>query len=111
MYNDKAMDTRKESLQNWQGWDFNPPNRNGRKRKEHLHAEFWTNDKGRPTTNVCRQNRELALQFMREQGEIKGRPMAQEKVRQYRAEYPDGTKTHCKEVTGLSYPTIRKWWD
>lgn len=110
MYNDKAMDTRKESLQHWQGWDFNPPNRNGRKRKEHLHAEFWKNDKGRPTINVCKQNRELALQFMREQGEIKGRPAAQEKVKQFREENPEATKADCIRATGLSKPTVYKWW-
>ena len=22
-----------------------------------------------------------------------------------------GTKSHCKRETGLTYPTIRKWWD
>ena len=40
-----------------------------------------------------------------------GRPSAQEQVHSWRQQYPDGTKSQCREETGLSYPTIRKWWD
>lgn len=40
-----------------------------------------------------------------------GRPSAQEQVMQWCAANPEGTKSQCKADTGLSYPTIRKWWD
>ena len=90
-------------------------NRNHRKRKEHLHADQWKNEKGRPTINVCKQNRELALQYMRENGEIKGRPVgsgtAQAKVQQYRSEHPNAKPKDCIEATGLSKNTVYKWWN
>lgn len=73
--------------------------RNGRNQKIHLqiaratrdilHPEGWQNKEGRP----------------------KGSGTAADKVRVWRIEHPDGTKSQCKSETGLTYPTIRKWWD
>ena len=40
-----------------------------------------------------------------------GRPDEQLSVQMFRKLYPEGTKKECKDRTGLSYPTIRKWWD
>ena len=40
-----------------------------------------------------------------------GRPSAQKQVAEWRERHPEGTKSQCKTETGLSYPTIRKWWD
>lgn len=40
-----------------------------------------------------------------------GRPKAHETVQQWRRANAEGSKKQCKEATGLSYPTIRKWWD
>lgn len=89
--------------------------RNGRKRKEHLQADYWKNDKGRPAANVCRQNREIALQYMREEGEILGRPKGSSKERSrvadWRSAHPDGRKCDCIRDTGLSKPTVYKWWN
>lgn len=110
MYNDKAMLTQRESLENWQGWEFDPIPRNGRRRAEHLQANFWKNEKGRPVVNSCRQNRELALQFMRENGEITGRPSAEQAVMEWQAAHPNGRKADCIRDTGLSKPTVYRWW-
>ena len=110
MYNDKAMLTQRESLENWQGWEYDPIPRNNRKRAEHLQADFWKNEKGRPVVNSCKQNRELALQFMRENGEITGRPSAEQTVREWQAAHPDGRKVDCHRDTGLDPKTVRKWW-
>ena len=85
--------------------------RNGRKRKEHLQAETIINDKGRKIPNPCKQNREFILSDMRENGEILGRPSKREIIQEWRMEHLDGTKKQCKDDTGLTYPTIRKWWD
>ena len=115
MYNEKAMLTQRRSLESWQGWDYSPPDRNYRKQREHLHAEYWINEKGRPSVNLCKQNRELALSFMRENGEIKGRPSgsgtARRKVKEWREQNPDGKKADCVRDTGLSKPTVYKWWE
>ncbi len=85
--------------------------RNGRKQAVHLRSEYWENSKGRPETNVCRQNRELALQYMREHGEIKGRPSALNTIIDYLELNSCATKKEIKEHTGLSYPTIRKHYE
>ena len=39
-----------------------------------------------------------------------GRPSKEVQVKAWRKEHPGGTKTDCLRDTGLSYPTIRKWW-
>lgn len=111
MYNDKAWLTTKEVLENWQGWLYPPKKVNNRKRQEHLQADFWKNkETNRPQVNVCKQNRELALAFMRENGEIKGRPNAKEMVLRWRKFNPEGRKIDCQRETGLSKPTVLKWW-
>ena len=40
-----------------------------------------------------------------------GAPTAQEKVQQFRKEHPEGRKADCVRATGLSKPTVYKWWD
>lgn len=88
--------------------------RNGRKQKEHLQADTLMNEKGRPIANPCKQNRDLALQYMRERNEIKGRPKGsgekKELVEEWRKAHPDGKKIDCHRETGLSRMTIDKWW-
>jgi len=88
--------------------------RNGRKQSDHLQAEYWINEKGRPEVNTCRQNRELALKFMRDNQLINGRPKgsgtAQTKVSKWQQEHPNGKKADCIRDTGLSKPTVYKWW-
>lgn len=44
-------------------------------------------------------------------GRPKGSGTAKVKVNEWREANPQGTKKECKESTGLTYPTIRKWWD
>lgn len=43
-----------------------------------------------------------------------GRPIgsgtAQNAIYEWRRYHPKGSKSQCKAETGLSYPTIRKWW-
>lgn len=40
-----------------------------------------------------------------------GRPAKQTIVETWRAEHPDGTKAECIRETGLSKPTVYKWWN
>ena len=44
-------------------------------------------------------------------GRPRGSGTAQEAVQRWRLDNPEGSKKECKEATGLTYPTIRKWWD
>lgn len=76
-----------------------PPNkRNGRKRLVHLkgaRAIQAINDEANGT-NWRKGN---------------GRPTAQAKVIEWRLHHPDGRKIDCERETGLSRPTVLKWWE
>lgn len=45
------------------------------------------------------------------QGRPKGSGTAEEKIKKYRAEHPEAKKADCIRDTGLSKPTVYKWWD
>lgn len=47
---------------------------------------------------------------MRENGEIKGRPNKAKIVEEWRKVHPDGKKVDCIHDTGLSKPTVYRWW-
>ena len=96
MYNEKAMVTPRESLEHWQGWEYQPIKRNGRKREVHL-------------------QRARAVQLIDyPEGEWRnkeGRPEKRDQVIQWRADHPEGKKVDWIRETGLSKPTVYKYWD
>lgn len=79
-----------------------PAKRNGRKRKEHLDR-----------VNKTRVFRRDVLQEDEYAGN--GRPAGsgtkQQQVVEWRKNNPNGTKSDCIRETGLSKPTVYKWWD
>ena len=95
MYNEKAMVTPRERLQDWIGWEYKPIKRNGRKRPVHLqiaratrdilHPEGWQNTNGRPTKK--------------------------EQIAAYRAENPEAKPKDCIAATGISKNTVYRWWN
>lgn len=94
MYNNKAMLTQRESLENWQGWQYNPIKRNHRKQKDHI--------------ILMNTMKNLKKQLGEEVKE--GRPTAQDKVIKWQQKHPNGKKADCIRDTGLSKPTVYKWW-
>ena len=89
-----------------------PAKRNGNKRKDHLHAKYLIDkDTGRRRINECKANREIVLEDMRAAGEITGRPKKADEVKSWRAAHPEGSKAACIKETGLSKPTVYKWWN
>ncbi len=111
MYNERAINTPKVRSEDWLGWKFKGSDRNFRKQHDHLRTEYFTGEDGRKKVNPCAQNRELALQFLRENGKIEGRPKKKTIVEEWRKAHPDGKKADCIRETGLSKPTVYKWWD
>lgn len=95
MYNSKAMLTQRESLENWQGWEYKPIKRNGRKQAEHIKLMNFVRDE--INGNKDWRNKE-------------GRPTAEQKVRAWQKDHPKGKKVDCIRQTGLSKPTVYKWW-
>lgn len=68
--------------------------RNGRKQKEHL---------------FLARRRKEDLKFI---GELinEGRPSKANVVKEWRRKNPEGTKAECIRETGLTKPTVYKWW-
>ena len=68
--------------------------RNGQKQADHL-------EEARAVRDVR----------MKRQGKIwNGRKPKEDVVKQWRAEHPNGKKAECIRDTGLSKPTVYKWW-
>lgn len=88
------------SIMNRAGIEIVKNKRNGRKQKVHLAA-------ARAVQNVV----DPGNTWRNRDGRPKGSGTAQEKILEWRAVNPDGTKKQCKDETGLTYPTLRKWWD
>lgn len=95
MYNPKAMLTQRESLENWQGWEYKPIKRNGRKQAEHIKLMNFVRDE--INGNKDWRNKE-------------GRPTKEHIVRDYLKQHPNATKTDVVRNTGLTYNTVRKYW-
>ena len=96
MYNEKAMLTQRERLQDWIGWEYKPIKRNGRTREKHLERARAVQEIDFPDGQWRNKD---------------GRPTAKAKVAAWRLEHPDGRKIDCERETGLSRPTVLKWWD
>lgn len=94
MYNERAWEMRREVIEEYFGWEFKPIKRNGRKRADHV--------------KVMNTMRLLKKQLGEEVND--GRPSAEQKVKEYRAAHPEARKTDCIRDTGLSKPTVYKWW-
>lgn len=74
---------------------FIPPNkRNGRKQVTHLKI-------ARSTLAIMNEDEGKTLQ---------GRPEMSKIIEEWRKEHPDGRKADCIRETGLSKPTVYKWW-
>lgn len=85
-----------KGIQKLTGIHIEPTKRNGRTRKEHLEAQT--------------ERREKKLKEMRENREIKGRPDKKTVVLDWKKTHPHGTKADCIRDTGLTKPTVYKWW-
>ena len=94
MYNEKAMQTPKLRTQDWLGWNFKGARRNGRKQETHL---------------ILARSQKSVLKKI---GEMKpeGRPTAEHTVREWQEANPEGRKADCIRETGLSKPTVYRWW-
>lgn len=111
MYNDKALATKSETLEQWFGWEFR---RDAQKRREKL-KEKGTYVK-RTRREICERARKIRdIDFpegswINRDGRPKGAGIKEQIVLQYRAEHPEAKPKDCIEATGLSKNTVYKWW-
>ena len=72
--------------------------RNGRTREKHLQG-------ARAIRDINNDN------WRKGNGRPKGSGTAQAKVIEWRQQHPNGRKIDCERETGLSRPTVLKWWE
>ena len=94
MYNSKAALTPRDSLEHWQGWEYKPIKRNGRKQRLHLRI-------ARSTLDIMNEEHGKTLQ---------GRKSKQDIVEQWQQSNPDKTVTDCSRALGISRTTVYKYW-
>ena len=95
---EKAYRRRTDFISKKTGIPLIPNKRNGRKQEVHLmgaRAIQEINDKVNGTN----------------WREGNGRPTAEQTVKEWQQAYPEGRKADCIRETGLSKPTVYKWWN
>ena len=83
------------------GLDVPSNKRNGLKQKQHLY--------------LARRRKEgmkaIDLPMKAPEGRPKGSSQQKKLVEEWRTAHPDGKKADCIRDTGLSKPTVYKWWE
>lgn len=92
MYNERAILAPRESLEHWQGWEYHPIKRNGRKRADHIKLMNYIREELNGNKNWH------------------GRKPKRDIVEQWQQANPNGRKAACIKDTGLSKPTVYKYW-
>ena len=106
VYEDRGMITYpRNSIAHKSGIEIKHNKRNGRKKENHI----------KRVNEIRKFNRDvLGEDEYKNNGRPKGSKnktyKAQEQVQQFRAEHPGASKAECIRVTGLSKPTVYKWW-
>lgn len=94
-YDEKYITFPLKDISKISGIEIQKNKRNGRKRD--VHIKYMNNQRG----------------FKVELGECTngGRPSAEQVIRAWQQAHPDASKADCIRETGLSKPTVYKWWD
>lgn len=94
-YDDRYATFPRKDLQSLSGIEIPPNKRNYRKRADHV--------------KLMNAMKQLKKQFGEEVKE--GRPTAEEIVKEWQRNNPGKKKVDCIRETGLSKPTVYKWWN
>lgn len=89
-----------KTLEEWLGYEFRRigVKRNGRKQSDHIKV-----------MNMMKKFKKQIGESVNE-GRPKGSGTAQQQVQEWRQAHPEGKKADCIRETGLSKPTVYKWW-
>lgn len=119
MYNEKAMETTRERLQDWQGWEYKP------KTNRHYGKQVFKRKKSEEDRRKGLKNTNLEVRgwavrdAMYPDGEWRnknGRPLAKQAIMDFvkeeylkNGEFPK--KSEVIRATGISKPTVYKYYD
>lgn len=95
-YQESFVTFPREEIEKISGLDVPPNKRNGRPQEQHIKIMNAIRDIEHP--DGAWRNKE-------------GRPDKAKIVEEWRTAHPDGKKADCIRDTGLSKPTVYKWWD
>lgn len=95
-YDRKYIKMGRHGIQKMTKIDIGKTKRNGRKKAQHVRV-----------MNAIREIEYPDGEWRNKEG----RPTAQQTVSAWRTDHPDGKKADCIRETGLSKPTVYKWWD
>lgn len=98
----RYSNTSADTLEEWLGYDFRRVGvkRNGRNRNQHIKV-----------MNAIRDIEYPDGSWRNKEGRPKGSGSAAGQVWSWRQIHPDGRKADCIRETGLSKPTVYRWWD
>lgn len=95
MYNDNYITFPIDSISALTALQIEKNKRNGRKQAEHIKM-----------MNFIREE----INNNKEWYNKEGRPTKEDIIKQWRKDNPQGTKADCIKETGISKPTVYKWW-
>ena len=98
MYQENYVTYSRAEVERVSGISVPPNKRNGRKQRDHI--------------KVMNTMKALKKQLGEEvkEGRPKGSGTAEQTVREWQESHPAGKKADCIRETGLSKPTVYKWW-
>ena len=104
MYNEKAIITPRQRLEDWIGWEYHPIKRNGRKQNLHLRM-------ARSNLSILNEETGMSLQG-RPKGSTDKKPRRSccQIVQDYRSQHPEASPADCITDTRLSKSTVYRWW-
>lgn len=117
-FNTKAHESKIDFINEKAHLNIEKNQRNYNKRSEHLHApvvqrQNMATGTFKKTVNIVPLQRDLMYREAVEEGRV-GRPgnsgTKEQIVANWRKEHPDGKKADCIRDTGLTKPTVYKWW-
>ena len=97
-FDDKWLKFSRASIEYKTGITIIPQKRNDQKQRDHL-------EEARAIRDIRSRRRGEAWDAHG------GRKSQAETVRAWRQDHPDGNKAECIRDTGLTRPTVKKWWD
>ena len=95
MYKESYVTYSRAEAERVSGISMPPNKRNGRKQKDHIKLMNFIRDEINNNKNWRNMD---------------GRPKKQQIVEQWQQDHPNGRKADCIRDTGLSKPTVYKWW-